>query len=322
MAANGGGLRPVDAISTDRVRVGVVGCGKFGGLHAAKYAEIPHAALTGVADPDDLAAQSLAVTHGSLAFKKPEDLLGRIDAVSITAPATHHYELAALFLREGVHVLVEKPLALELGHADELIALAEDNELVFQVGHQERYVVEDLGILSREVAPSSIESRRAGPFTGRATDVCAVLDLMIHDLDIIHRVIKADVAEIDAEGKAVHGDQPDEVSVRLRFDDGSTANILVSRVSIDKQRDMRLIYPDGVIEIDFLGRRLRNSTNVKLRSNFDLPGEKTGALTDPLGFGIRCFIESVQNGLPPRVSGREARRALETALMITELLAA
>jgi len=312
----------VDASNTEKVRVGVIGCGVFGALHAAKYAELSGATLVGVVDINPQTAQNVAASHGGVVYTKAENLLAAVDAVSIVTPATAHYELAALFLRGGVHVLVEKPLALELAHADELISLAENNELVLQVGHQERYVVEDLGILSRQIAPVSIESHRVGPFTGRATDVCAVLDLMIHDLDIIHKVIKADVIEVDAVAKSVYGDRPDEVSATLAFDDGATASILASRVSSDKRRDMRFTYPDGVIEIDFLKRVARNSTNVQLASNFDQSSTISDALTDPLRFGMQCFIDSVRLGLPARVSGREARRALETALMITDRLTA
>ena len=310
------------ASNPENVRVGVVGCGVFGTLHAAKYAELPGATLVGVVDIDPQVAQSVTALHGGVAFAEAEDLLAAVDAVSITTPATSHYELASFFLRGGVHVLVEKPLALELVHADELIALAEDNERVLQVGHQERYVVEELGILSRQIAPVSIESHRTGPFTGRATDVCAVLDLMIHDLDIIHKVIPAEVTELDVVGKSVYGDRADEVSVALVFDDGTKANILASRASSEKRRDMRFTYPDGVIEIDFLERLARNSTNTQLQSNFDQPSTTSDALTDPLRFGMECFIDSVRLGLPVRVSGREARRALETALMITKRLAA
>jgi len=321
-ACERGGIGAVSTAKLDRVRVGIVGCGFFGNLHAAKYASLDFAELVGAADIFPPAARRVSHIHGGVAFERAEQLLGHVDAVSITTPATRHFELAAMFMSEGVHVLVEKPLALELNHADELIRLADEKSLVLQVGHQERYVVESLGILSRDVAPIAIETQRAGPFTGRATDVCAVLDLMIHDLDIIHKMMRSDITEVTAEGRSLHSLRADEVTAKLTFVDGSTADILASRMSVDKKRSMRVVYPDGVIEVDFVGRTTRNSTKAPLTATFEQANGHAGVLNDPLGYGIQSFIESIRNGLPPRVSGPEARRALQTALRITERLAA
>jgi predicted dehydrogenase len=227
-----------------------------------------------------------------------------------------------MFLNEGVHVLVEKPLALELGHADELIRLAGEKNLVLQVGHQERYIIEGLGMFARDAAPVMIESQRAGPYTGRGSDVCAVLDLMIHDLDIIHQMMASEVRDVTATAKSLHSAKSDEVKATLTFEDGATADILASRISPDRRRSLRVTYPDGEIEIDFLGRVLRNTTKAPLPASFEQMNGHAYVLTDPLGYGIQSFLESIRDGLPPRISGTEARRALQTALRITERLAA
>ena len=304
------------------VKAGVVGCGFFGSLHAQKYVEAEHAELVGVYDVSAAAATALAHKLGTRAFTSASDLMKKIDAVSVTVPAAVHYDVAANFLRGGVHVLVEKPIALHLAHADELIDLADAGNLVLQVGHQERYVFEDFGVLHREQSPQEIRARRTGPFTGRAMDVSAIFDLMIHDLDLVHQVSPADVVEIEASSKAIHGTYADEVAATLTLSDGCKVYVLASRIADARQRDMRLVYPDGVVEIDFVNRTLKNSTKTELRSGFDGSEISQRILNDPLGYGINAFIDSVRLGTPPLVTGRQARQALATAIRISEALAA
>ena len=309
-------------LSETTIRVGVIGCGFFGGLHAQKYAEAPGVELVGVFDVDAEAAGKVAAKTSTQPVETPDELIGRVDAVSITAPAAFHYDLAHLFLSNNIHVLVEKPIALRLDHADTLIALAESQSLVLQVGHQERYVFEDFGVIGRSVAPKEIRARRAGPFSGRAMDVSAVFDLMIHDLDLIHQVSSAEIVDVEATGKTVHGDHADEVDVKLMFADGCEAHVLASRIADERQRDMKIIYPDGVVEIDFVNRTIFNSTPEDLRTDFDGNEQSKKIMGDPLGYGIGAFIDAVRNGTPPRVTGAQARRALATAIRISEDLAA
>ena len=305
-----------------QLNVGVIGCGFFGGLHAKKHAENPLAKLIGVFDPVSESAQTVAANLDTRAYADIDGLLADVDAVSITAPAAYHYDLAAQALRAGKHVLVEKPIALDVEHADELIALAQDKDVVLQVGHQERYVFEDFGVLGRDIAPTEIRARRAGPFTGRAMDVSAVFDLMIHDLDLIHQVNGSPVKEVSASAKTVHGEFADEVDAHLILEDGCQVRVLASRIADERQRDMRLVYPDGVIEIDFINRTISNTTNAELRADFEGDEESQQILNDPLGYGIRAFVDAARLGHAPRITGGQARRALETAIKITEKCAA
>ncbi len=305
---------------SQKIPVGVVGCGFFGALHAEKYAAAPGAQLVGLLDVNAQVAQGLAERQGVEAYARLDDLADRCAAVSIVAPAHCHYELASFFLNAGVHVLVEKPIALSLEHADGMIALAQDNNLVLQVGHQERYVFADFGLLSRDSAPRAIEVCRSGPFTGRALDVSVVFDLMLHDLDLVHQVISGSVVSVEACGHTVHGDYPDEVETKLTFEDGCVASLVASRLSQERQREMKLTYSDGVIEIDFINRWIKNSTNADLKSAFGENAQRGSIADDPLGYGIGVFLDSIRTGAPTVVTGRDARRALETALMITEKL--
>lgn len=303
-----------------KIPVGVVGCGFFGKLHAEKYTAAPGAHLAGLYDAGQGIAQMVAEPLGTEVYTRLEDLASCISAVSIAAPARHHYELASFFLRSGVHVLVEKPIALDLAHADELISLAADNNLVLQVGHQERYVFNDFGLLSHHSAPRSIHVSRVGPFTGRALDVSVVFDLMMHDLDLIHQVVSSDIVSVEASGQTVHGEYPDEVEASLIFDNGCVAKLIASRMRKERQREMKLNYHDGVIEIDFTNRWIKNSTNADLQSVFGGHGQNQSIADDPLGYGIGVFLDSIRAGTPTVVTGQDARRALETALMITAAL--
>ncbi len=309
------------AQSQPALRVGVVGCGFFGDLHARKYAAAPEAHLTAVCDVVPERAEATARRHGARGLVEPAALIGEVDAVSIATPASTHYEIAALFLKAGIHVLLEKPIALSLAHADELIALAEQNGLVLQVGHQERFVFEQFGLLSRRKAPQRIDVSRAGPFSGRATDVSAVFDLMIHDLDLVHRLVKGTVVSVEAEAKAVHGAHPDEASAVLVFDTGCVVSLHASRISSERRRFMRVTYDDGLIDIDFVNRTLTNSTPAPLHPVFEDDGAHRAVASDPLGFGVRAFLTSITTRQPPRITGYEARQALETALRITRVLA-
>jgi predicted dehydrogenase len=235
------------------------------------------------------------------------ELLGRVDLVSVCSPASTHAEIVRAFLSAGTHVLVEKPIATDLDEADELLKLAADVGLVLTVGHQERYVFAQSGLLDWQETPAFVECVRAGPWTGRGSDVGVVLDLMIHDLDLIHRLMPGAASLVDVRGRSVHGRLPDEVSAKLAFDNGSTVELFASRVAETRRRSMRLVYADGAIEIDFLARSVRNTTPRTIRPL---------ALHDPLGQSVGAFVGAVQAGGSALVRPEEARDALETALLI------
>ncbi len=298
----------------ERLKAGVVGAGVFGTFHARKYAEMADVDLVAIIDPDAARAQALADEVKTAAFAELADALPLLDIVTVAAPASFHFSLTKQALEAGKHVLVEKPIALDTEHADQLIELANRKALVLQVGHQERFVFDALGILGRDVAPSKITARRAGPFTGRAMDTSVIMDLMIHDLDLVHQVMPGEIDRVSATSRTIHGDHMDEVTAQLSFANGGAVELHASRIAEGRDRDMALTYPDGVIAIDFVNRNVTNSTPAKLE---DLFGDnKPAVMADPLGYAVAQFVAAVRNSTQPIVTGQCGRRALETALRI------
>jgi len=295
--------------SVPKLRAGVVGNGAFGRHHAAKYARMPGVELAGIADPSAEARRQAKTIHGVGAFADWRELLGRVDLVSICSPASTHAPIVRAFLNSGTHVLVEKPIATSLSEADRLIALAAANRLVLTVGHQERFVFARTGMLGYGDAPLSIECSRMGPWSGRGADVSVVLDLMIHDLDLVHCLVPGGIADIEAEGRTLKSRYADEVSALVSFENGTQARLVASRISGMRRRFMRAIYADGMIEIDFIARSVRNTTGRHLNPL---------VLDDPLGEAITSFVRSVRFDAETLVRPEEARRALETALLIDE----
>jgi predicted dehydrogenase len=291
------------------LRAGVIGFGAFGRHHATKYAANPAVALTAIADPSLEARRTAMAKLGVPTASDWRSLLGTVDLVSICSPAVTHGEIVRAFLAAGAHVLVEKPIATDLDEADALIALAETRNRVLTVGHQERFVFARTGLLDYDDAPLQVECWRTGPWTGRGDDVSVVLDLMIHDLDLVHRLIPGGLDDVTARGLASRCRHPDDVTANLVFENGSAAKLRASRVSGDRQRGMRAVYPDGVIEIDFMTREISNSTGRTLNPL---------VLDDPLGESVTAFVDAVRLGADTLVRPEEARRALETALLIDD----
>jgi predicted dehydrogenase len=286
-----------------------VGNGAFGRHHATKYARTPGVELVGIADPSHDARRHAMATHGVPAVQDWRDLLGAVDIVSVCSPAVTHAAIVRAFLNANADVLVEKPIATDLDEADALIALAEVKNRVLTVGHQERFVFARSGLLNYADAPIEVECWRTGPWTGRGADVSAVLDLMIHDLDLVHCLVPGAVTDAQARGRAVHGRLADDVSATVEFDRGAIAKMHASRVSPIRRRGMRATYEDGVIEIDFITRKVRNTTGRALSQL---------QLDDPLGESIAAFVSAARLGAASLVRPEEARRALETALLIDE----
>ena len=286
----------------------MVGGGVFGRHHAAKYMRLPGVTLAAIADPSPEARRQNAMTLRAPVFADWHELLGQVDIVSVCTPASTHAEIVRAFLSAGTHVLVEKPIATELDEADQLVELAAKVGLVLTVGHQERYVFAQSGLLDCDDAPLFVECVRAGPWTGRGADVGVALDLMIHDLDLVHRLVPGAVTDVNAIARSVHG-RLDEVTAKLEFEGGSRVELFASRVAEARKRSMRLVYADGSIEIDFLARTMRNSTGRAIRPL---------ALHDPLGESVAAFVTAVQAGGFALVRPEEARDALETALMIED----
>ncbi|WP_425407732.1 Gfo/Idh/MocA family protein [Hyphococcus sp.] len=296
---------------TKIIKVGVAGAGVFGGYHASKYARNAQAPLTAVYDPDAQRAVALAGKHNVEAISDFEDLLAATDAIIVAAPATAHFEIACAALKAQKHVFIEKPITLNVADADTLIDLASENNAVLQVGHQERYVFEAAGLFGRSRAPLKIDSVRSAAGSGRCEDVSVVLDLLIHDIDLVRHLSQAEISSLSAKG----GDH--EASAELGLTNGSVVSLMASRRTPAPERRMTLVYDDGVIEFDFLRRRVSNSTPAILQPEMfaDAP---TLAFSDPLAFGANEFIANIMNGRTPTVSGRDGREALRWALRIEQ----
>lgn len=306
-----------------KLKCAVIGTGYLGKFHAEKYASLPDCELVAVVDIDEAAAQAVAVKYSAVVLTEYEDLLGAVDAVSIVVPTTLHHAVARDFLNSGVHVLVEKPITVTVAEADELIAIAEEKNLVLQVGHLERFNPAVLG-LDKDEKPLFIESHRLSPFNPRANDVSVVLDLMIHDIDIILALVDSEVERIDASGTAVLTQGTDIANARLLFKNGCVANVTASRISMKLERKMRMFRPSSYISVDFQNRVL---TKHRTGSKEMFPGipeieteESVFESGDALLEEIKHFVNCIQTGQNPLVSGVAGRRALETAIRITELL--
>ena len=296
---------------TKRIRIGVAGAGVFGGYHCSKISDLPQADLAGVFDIDHARASALAGKNHTLAATTFQALLERADAVVIATPAISHFELAEAALRAGRHVFVEKPVALTTREASQLIALAQAAGVVLQVGHQERYVAEAAGLFGRDAAPVKVNCVRQTASSGRCEDVSVVLDLMIHDIDLIRTLTDAELKSVVATGDA-HA-----VEAELVLTNGSTVMLTASRRSASPERRMNLIYEDGLIEFDFVNRKATNTTPSPLQAQFsdeDLPL----AFRDPLAFGASAFVAAIENKGAPIVPGEDGRRALEWALAIEQ----
>ncbi|RYU59013.1 Gfo/Idh/MocA family oxidoreductase [Methylolobus aquaticus] len=310
----------------DEVRCAVIGVGYLGRFHAEKYAALPGCRLVGVCDTDPDAAARLAAQLGVPAFTEHRQLLGQVDAVSVVVPTSVHHAVARDFLDAGADVLVEKPITVTVAEADELIDLAERRGRVLMVGHLERFNAAILGLNLRDDKPLFIESHRLAPFKPRANDVSVVLDLMIHDIDIILDVVDAELERIDAKGVPVLTGDVDIANARLVFRNGCVANVTASRVSLKVERKMRLFMPSAYYSVDFQNRVL---TCHRKGEGEMFPGipeilseESVFENGDALRTEIEHFIDCVKTRSEPLVSGRAGRRALATATEITRLLQA
>ncbi|WP_081871346.1 Gfo/Idh/MocA family protein [Parvularcula oceani] len=299
------------------IRAGVAGAGVFGGYHAQKYAAAEGVRLAAIFDPVPEKAQALAEAHGAQAFTGYADFLHAVDVLTVATPAPFHAELAGRAMERGRHVLIEKPVAMTVEAADTLIFMAEEAGLILQVGHQERYVAEALGLLDRPERPQRFAARRLNRFSPRALDVSVVMDLMIHDLDLLAKLAGTDEAEIaTCEARAEHGENADHVEARLRFASGLEAQLSASRLAREPVRDLALHYPDGRLHLDFLSREVTNETGTPLKAS--LGGGGSLALEDPLGYGTRSFLDAVRGGAMRGVGGAEGRAALKLATIIEQ----
>lgn len=305
----------------NKTRCAVIGVGYLGKFHAQKYAALPDADLVAVVDADAATADRVAADCGCQALTDHRELFGRVDAVSIAAPTTLHYPIARDFLEQGIHVLVEKPITTTVDEAAELVRIAKARNVVLQVGHLERFNAALLDVAPRIERPLFIESHRLAPFKPRATDVNVVLDLMIHDIDIILELVRSPVRSIQASGAHVLSNAVDIANARIEFESGCVANVTSSRVSMKSERKMRVFLPDAYVSIDFQNRKLavhRKGNREMFPGIPEITSEESifdGA--DALKAEIVAFLASIHEGTPAVVTGEDGLRALATAMEIT-----
>ena len=309
-----------------KLKMGVAGVGHFGKFHAAKIAASSAAELVAVADSNGGQAREVAALYGISGFDEPRDMLGQIDAVTVAVPTRAHFEVAQGFLEAGVHVLLEKPIADNLDDAKRLIALAQEKNLVLQIGHLPRFSGAAQFLHRRLNNPLFIESLRIAPFKPRGTDVSVILDLMIHDLDFILSLVQAPIASIDAAGAPVFSDSEDIANARVKFANGCIANITASRISLKTERQMRIFQSDAYIAVDFDKRKTRivgKKSAGPVGGFSDVDVEEEGyEEVDELEREVEAFIAAVRDGTPPVVSGEDGLRALEAALSVADSLSA
>ncbi len=301
-----------------RVRAAVVGVGHLGRHHARILAGLPNVDLVAVADINEARAREIAAANGTTAVTDAGALLGQVDVVSIAAPTERHLDLALPFLSAGVSVLVEKPMARTLDEADRLIEVAAASGAVLAVGHTERFnpAVDAARPMLHD--PRFIEVHRLGTFPERSLDIDVVLDLMIHDLDVVLSLVKADVESIEAVGVPVLTPRVDIANVRLRFANGCIANLTASRISRDRVRKIRFFQPAAYVSIDYAAQKLEVYRLV--RGEGPMPtiqgGETVVPNEEPLKRELADFIDAVVTRRAPLVDGAQGRRALDLATKI------
>ena len=295
-----------------KLRVGVIGIGYLGKIHTRIYNELPEAELIGICDSNP-ESKIKADEYGVAFFSDHRELIGKVDAVSIVTPTFTHHAVARDFLNAGIHTLIEKPITLKIEDADELIALARKKNLALQVGHLERHnpgfkriaeIIQNVGFL---------EVHRLGPFTGRINDCGVVLDLMIHDLDIVLGLVKSPVKSIDAMGIHVLTPFEDIANVRIRFENGAVANLTASRLTFEKQRKLRVFQENGYLSLDYEAQSCKIIRKIGDQVEQETVDIQKG---EPLKEELRYFINSILDGTGPGNPDTAARDALALAIQI------
>lgn len=307
-----------------KIKSAVIGAGYLGKFHAEKYAGLPDCELVAVVDVNHQAAEEIAQKYQTQALTNYRQLLGKVDAVSIVVPTTLHHQVALDFINHGAHVLVEKPITVTIEEADDLIAAAKAQKVLLQVGHLERFNPAVMGLDHLPDKPLFIESHRLSPFNPRANDVSVVLDLMIHDIDIILALVDSEIERLDASGTPVLTKGTDIANARIVFKSGCVANVTASRVSMKMERKMRMFRPSCYVSVDFQNRILTQHQIGDKEMFPGIPDIKTNESTfengDALLEEIKSFLHCIRNGEEPLVSGESGKRALQVAIQISQLI--
>jgi predicted dehydrogenase len=308
-----------------KMRTAVIGVGYLGRFHAQKYAALPNSQLVGIADPSEAARTAVSAELGVPAHADYRELLGRVDAVSIVTPTPQHFAVAKEFLEAGAHVLVEKPMTATVEEGVALVEAARRAGRALQVGHLERFNAAVQAVQPILTVPRFIESARLAPFKHRGTDVNVVLDLMIHDIDLILSIVRSPVISVDAIGSSVFSNEIDIANARLRFANGCVANATASRVSLKTERRLRLFQDDAYLSVDLHQKVL---TVIRKGAGMGSDGMPQVAIEensyeqgDALKVEIEAFLQAAASGDAPPVTGEDGLLALSTAVSITEQVA-
>jgi predicted dehydrogenase len=321
-----------DAIVSGMIKIGVFGTGHLGKFHLNNWKEIAGVEIAGFYDPNNDTAAEIIAQYGIKRFEKEEDLIAASDAVDVVAPTNFHFEICQKAIRNGKHVFVEKPLANTVKEASQLVKLVKESNIKLQVGHVERFNPAFLALGNMPLNPMFIEVHRLAQFNPRGTEVSVILDLMIHDIDIILHVVNSDVKSISASGVGVMTDTPDIANARIEFDNGCVANLTSSRISMKKMRKMRLFQKDAYIGIDFLNKK---TEIIKLKGTedanafaFDIEtpnGKKTIAIANPqvpevnaIKKELEEFVAAITNDTRPVVNEIDGLQAMEVAHLILQ----
>jgi len=307
------------------LKVAVVGVGHLGKWHADKYAAASDCELVAVVDNNTANAREVAQKHGVEVYSDYRDIIPLVDAISLVVPTSLHYKIAREFLEAGIHCLIEKPITESIAEAEILIEIARKQKLVLQVGHIERFNSVMIGIEEHLEKPQFLESTRLAPFTLRATDVSVILDLMIHDIDIILDLIGSPVKQISASGISVLSDTIDIANARIEFENHCVANVTASRISRKRERKLRIFQKDAYMSADFQDKVLavnrKGETDNEAGFKDITHSEQRFEDNDALNLEILDFINAITTGGQPKVSGEDGKRALETAIAITSQIA-
>jgi len=301
------------------IKMALVGCGHMGKIHLQKLSSFDEIQIVGIVDVDTKRANDLAQPINVPAFNNYKKLLGNVDGVIIATPTETHYQIAKDFLKSGTHILLEKPITSRQDQAQELIDLAQTRQLILQVGFLERFNPAFSKILPIIKKPLLIESRRSSEFTGRSTDIDVVLDLMIHDIDLILSIVREDVCDIRAQGVSFITDKLDMASARIEFSNGCIADLNASRISSKKERTLTVFEANQIFFIDLLNRRVVYSAK---EQNKDIDTEEyTVDPIDAVKYEISLFIQSILTGTAPIVRGEDGLRALTLADQVKQRIA-
>lgn len=314
------------------LKVGIFGAGHLGKFHLNNWKEISQVQISGFYDPSDMVASEIKQEYGLRRFKNADQLMEASDAVDIVAPTTAHFELCKKALLKSKHIFVEKPLSNTMDEAREILKLVKEANVKFQVGHIERFNPAFLAAKEHELNPKFIEVHRLAQFNPRGTDVSVILDLMIHDIDVILSLVKSNVKNVFANGVNVLSDTPDIANVRIEFDNGCVANLTSSRISMKKMRKMRLFQKDAYVGIDFLEKKTEiikyKTPDDKNVLSFDIDtghGKKTIAIAAPavkennaLKMELESFKNAILNNQPTVVNEVDGYRAMEVAHLILD----